>query len=124
VKIKGPVPFRFVVGVGCSRGCPVDELLALIDATMAGRGELAALATIDRRADEPCVLAAARGVPLVTYAAEELAAVNVPTPSKVVARHVGTASVAEAAALLAGGELVVSKRKSEHATCAVATWPG
>ncbi len=85
-----------------------------------------ALATVDRRVDEPCMVqaAAARGVPLLTYAAEELAAVAVPAPSEVVARHVGTPSVAEAAALRSGGELVVGKQKSEHATCAVATWPG
>ena len=58
------------------------------------------------------------------YAAAALAAVEVPTPSDVVARHVGTPSVAEAAALLAAhGELVVTKRRSAHATCAVAKEP-
>ena len=48
------------------------------------------------------MLAAAEhfGVPLRTHTAEALAAVDVPTPSAVVARHVGTPSVAEAAALL------------------------
>ena len=112
-KIKGPGPFRLVAGVGCSRGCPADELLTLIDAVLAeAGGTLAALATVDRRASEPCVVAAARGLPLRTYGADELADVDVPTPSAVVARHVGTASVAEAAALLAGGRLVVAKRKS------------
>jgi cobalamin biosynthesis protein CbiG len=45
----------------------------------------------------------------------------VPTPSAVVAAHVGTPSVAEAAALLsAGGALVVPKRRSARATCALA----
>ena len=95
----------------------------LVDEVLGGE-ELAAVATIDRRAQEPCVLAAARGVPLLTYSAEELSRVPVPAPSAVVAGHVGTPSVAEAAALLSGGELVVGKRKSEHATCAVATWLG
>ena len=39
------------------------------------RGELVALATVDRRAEEPCMLAAAEhfGVPLRTHAAEALA---------------------------------------------------
>ena len=113
-----------VAGVGCSLGCPPEELLALIAATLPA-GELVALATVDRRAAEPCMLAAAEhyGVPLKTYAAEALAAVDVPTPSVVVARHVGTPSVAEAAALLSGTRLLVPKTRSEHATCAVAECP-
>ena len=61
-------------------------------------------------------------VPLRTFAADVLATVEVPTPSAVVNGHVGTPSVAEAAALLAsgGGALIVPKRRSPHATCAVA----
>ena len=113
-----------VIGVGCSLGCPADELLSLIDATCPA-GDVVVLATVDRRADEPGVVEAARrrGWPLVTFPAEALAAVAVPTPSDVVAHHVGTPSVAEAAALLAAapGRLVVPKHRSAHATCAVAS---
>lgn len=117
-----------VVGVGCSRGCGRDELLALVDAALreadAGTESVAALATVDRRADEPGVVdaARARGWPLATFTPGQLSAVEVPTPSAVVAAHVGTPSVAEAAALLAagGGPLLVPKRRSAHATCAVA----
>jgi cobalamin biosynthesis protein CbiG len=113
-----------VVGVGCSLGCPSAELAALVGAALAGvDGTVVALATVDRREHEPCVtaLVARYGVPLRTYAAEELAAVAVPTPSAVVQAHVGTPSVAEASALLAGGgELIVPKRRSPHATCAIA----
>jgi cobalamin biosynthesis protein CbiG len=120
-----------VVGAGCSRGCPAEELLALIGAVLdeagAQPGTVRALATVDRRADEPGMVAAARhhGWPLVTHAAPALSAVAVPTPSAVVASHVGTASVAEAAALLsAGGDtLLVTKRRSAHATCALAATP-
>ena len=61
------------------------------------------------------------GVPLRTYGADALAEVDVPTPSATVEAHVGTPSVAEAAALLAtDGELVVLKQRSAHATCAIA----
>ena len=115
-----------VVGAGCSRGCPPDELAALVDAALAGvDGRVVAVSTIDRRAEEPCVasLARARGVPLRVHPAAALAAVPVPTPSSVVAAHVGTASVAEAAALLAAGpgaRIAVAKRRSAHATCAIA----
>jgi len=115
-----PAARRLVAGVGCSLGCPPAELLALIRDSLPA-GELVALATIDRRAEEPAMLEAARalGVPLLTHAPERLAAVPVPTPSAAVERHVGTPSVAEAAALLSGTHLIVHKRRSAHATCAV-----
>jgi cobalt-precorrin 5A hydrolase len=117
---------RLVVGVGCSLGCSAEELHELVVAALAAaRGTLVAVATVDRRADEPCVVALARqlGVPLETFPAAALATIAVPTPSAVVASHVGTPSVAEAAALLAArgdGELVVPKIRSPHATCAIA----
>ena len=123
-------PRGLVVGAGCSRGCPAPELLDLIGAVLheagAQPGAVRALATVDRRADEPGMVAAARhhGWPLVTHPALTLREVAVPTPSAVVAEHVGTPSVAEAAALLsAGGALLVTKRRSARATCALAEAP-
>ncbi|WP_434588402.1 precorrin-3B C(17)-methyltransferase [Streptomyces sp. A5-4] len=124
-------PPSLVVGVGASRGVSVDEVLGLIEAALADAGlsarSVAALATVDAKADEAGIVeAAARlGVPLRTYAAAELAAVEVPNPSGAPLAAVGTPSVAEAAALVGGGELLVSKRKSAPegrpamATCAV-----
>jgi cobalamin biosynthesis protein CbiG len=117
-----------VVGAGCSRGCGADELLALIDGALATAGATAAdvraLATVDAKADEPGLREAARrrGWPLRTHPASALSAVAVPTPSPVVAAHVGTPSVAEAAALLTAGaaDLLVTKRRSANATCALA----
>jgi cobalt-precorrin 5A hydrolase len=121
---------RLVIGAGCSRDCPEQELLDLLGQALAaaGGGVVVALATVDRRAAEPCMLAAAavHGVPLRTHDAAALAAVPVPSPSAVVALHVGTPSVAEAAALLEAGpgaDLVVAKRRSAHATCAIAREP-
>jgi cobalt-precorrin 5A hydrolase len=121
---------RLVVGVGCSLGCPPEELAALVDGVLAvARGDVFAIATVDRRRTEPCVvaLAARRNVPLRVHRAGALARVAVPTPSDVVARHVGTPSVAEAAALLSAGpgaRLAVAKRRSTHATCAIAEVAG
>jgi cobalamin biosynthesis protein CbiG len=116
-----------VVGAGCSRGCPTQELLDLIGAVLeeagAQPGAVRALATVDRRADEPGMVAAARHHcwPLVTHPVLALRDVAVPTPSQAVDAHVGTPSVAEAAALLsAGGPLLVPKRRSARATCALA----
>ncbi len=80
--------------------------------------------TIDAKADEPFVewLRKRHGVTPVFFTAAELAAVDVPTPSTVVAKHVGTPSVCEAAAILGSGhgQLVVNKVKGEHFTAALA----
>ncbi|MHB1595813.1 MAG: precorrin-3B C(17)-methyltransferase [Streptosporangiaceae bacterium] len=121
-------PPSLVAGVGASRGVTAAEVLDLLDETLAAAGLSSAsvigLATVDVKADEPGLLAAAseRGWPLLTHPAAALAAVPVPTPSPVVLAAVGTASVAEAAAILSAGELgelVVAKRKSARATVAI-----
>ncbi|MGX1912927.1 precorrin-3B C(17)-methyltransferase [Streptomyces phaeochromogenes] len=127
-------PPSLVVGVGASKGAPVDEVLGLVEDALRDAGlsvrSVAELATVDAKAEEPGILGAAErlGVPVVTYGAEELAAVDVPNPSDAPLAAVGTPSVAEAAALLRGGELLVPKRKSAArpamATCAVVRRPG
>ncbi|MGQ4365567.1 Rv2231c family pyridoxal phosphate-dependent protein CobC [Streptomyces sp. SAS_272] len=123
-----------VVGVGASTGVPAAEVLELVESALreAGRSvrDLAELATVDVRAGEPGLVEAARrlGVPVVTYSARQLADVTVPHPSDAPFAALGTASVAEAAALIGGGELVLPKRRSAgtpaRATCAVARRPG
>ncbi|CQR64734.1 precorrin-3B C(17)-methyltransferase [Streptomyces leeuwenhoekii] len=127
-------PPTLVVGVGASKGAPVTEVLEVIDGALRDAGlsvrSVAELATVDAKAGEPGIVeAAARlGVPLVTYAAGDLARVEVPNPSDAPLAAVGTPSVAEAAALVRGGELLVPKRKSAAspamATCAVVRRPG
>ncbi|MGW5771935.1 precorrin-3B C(17)-methyltransferase [Streptomyces longwoodensis] len=123
-------PPTLVVGVGASRGVPADEVLRLVEEALRDAGlsarSVAELATVDAKADEPGILAAAArlGVPVVTYSAGELAAVDVPNPSAAPLAAVGTPSVAEAAALVRGGQLLVPKRKSAMATCAVVRRPG
>ncbi|MYX46209.1 precorrin-3B C(17)-methyltransferase, partial [Streptomyces sp. SID89] len=129
-------PPSLVVGVGASRGAPVDEVLELVEGALREAGlsarSVAELATVAAKSEEPGIVGAAGrlGVPLVTYSAEELAAVAVPNPSGAPLAAVGTPSVAEAAALACGGELLVPKRKSRRAdgrpamaTCAVVRRP-
>ncbi|MGW5969198.1 precorrin-3B C(17)-methyltransferase [Streptomyces sp. NPDC055186] len=130
-------PPTLVVGVGASKGAPVEEVLALVEGALREAGlsaaSLAELATVDAKSEEPGIVEAARrlGVPLVAHPAGELARVEVPNPSDAPLAAVGTPSVAEAAALVRGGELLVPKRKSERAdgqpamaTCAVVRRPG
>ena len=116
-------PLSLVAGVGASSNAAADAAAALLDTALAGlaRESLAEVATIDRRAADPVVTSL--GLPVRTFTAEALAAVDVPTPSEVVRAAVGTASVAEAAALLAAGpgaELVVPKQAGKEATVAIA----
>jgi cobalt-precorrin 5A hydrolase/precorrin-3B C17-methyltransferase len=107
------------LGIGCERNTSLELLERLVDDQLQTLGlaaeAVAGLASIDRKADEPALLqlAAAHGWPLRWFTAEVLAAVPVPNPSATVQAEMGTASVAEAAALLAagpGGQLLAPKR--------------
>ena len=120
-------PQRHVVGVGCARNADPGELWGLVGATLAeagiAPGAVACVATIDLKADEPAMNEVARrlGVPLRLFAAEELEreTPKLAHPSEVVFAEVGCHGVSEGAALACGGALVVEKRKTANATCAV-----
>jgi cobalt-precorrin 5A hydrolase/precorrin-3B C17-methyltransferase len=96
--------------MGCERYTSLELLERLLERVLREHSlaaeAVAGLASIDRKGDEAALLALAerRGWPLRLFGAEALAAVPVPNPSERVAREMGTASVAEAAALLAAGE--------------------
>jgi cobalt-precorrin 5A hydrolase/precorrin-3B C17-methyltransferase len=106
------------VGIGCERGTSRELIETAIrqvcQKNHLAEGAIAGIATIDIKADEVGLveLCRDRNWPLRTFPAEALRPVNVPTPSAIVAAEVGTPSVAEAAALLAGGTetLLVSKQ--------------
>ncbi|MEC4572153.1 Rv2231c family pyridoxal phosphate-dependent protein CobC [Streptomyces virginiae] len=123
----GEYTTRLVVGVGGRAGVSVEEVCALVEETLRGAGLTAeavtALATVDSKVGEAGIAGAAErfGVPVLGYPADRLADVPVPHPSEAARAATGTPSVAEAAALVAGGELLVPKRRSLSATCAVAT---
>ncbi|MET8528955.1 precorrin-3B C(17)-methyltransferase [Micromonospora sp. NPDC005172] len=128
-------PPSLVAGVGASRGVPAAEVAELLHRVLAEAGldpvSLRCLASADIKADEAGIrsTADALGVPLVTWPATRLAAVDVPHPSEVVRAAVGTPSVAEAAALLGAdgrdddATLLVGKTASAMATVAVARHP-
>ena len=79
---------------------------------------------MEAKRHEPGLLEAASefGVDPVFFTTAQLAAIRVPNPSDRVQHHMGVPSVAEASALRAshGGELVVTKEKSETVTLAIA----
>ena len=125
------VPRVLSVGIGLAHQAePAKIIWSEIYGDLWGRQNLTTdaireFATIDQKADEPVVkfLQEEGGnYPFVFYTAEKLASVDVPSPSVVVAQHVGTPSVSEAAALLASdhGQLLVAKQKGMQWTYAVA----
>lgn len=123
------VPPTLVVGIGSARGVPARAVTDTLRRLETEHGfdlrAVRAYASVDLKADEAGILAAIAPAPLLSYPAEVLAAVEVPHPSEVVRAEVGTASVAEAAALhaaaaLGGGELVVPKIKGDNVTVAAA----
>jgi cobalt-precorrin 5A hydrolase/precorrin-3B C17-methyltransferase len=122
-------PPSLVLGVGCSRGAAAEEILALIDQTLAGAAlsplSVRQIASVDVKADEAGLIEAAarRGWPTVFFPAPELAEVTVPNPSETVRAAVGTPSVAEAAVMTSGGSILVRKTTSRRVTVAVGRVP-
>jgi len=114
-----------VVGVGCREHTTADELFAhvaeVLGAADLDPGEVVLVATLDRRSTHPAVLglAAALGASVEGVSARGLEAEPAPTPSPVVARAAGTASVAEAAVLAVGARLLVPKHVGAASTVAV-----
>lgn len=109
IKINRQRRFRenLWVGFGCQSGVSYHLIAAAINQVFLenqlDKKAITGIATIDTKASEPglvefCSLCK---LPLKTFSAEMLAKVAVPHPSEIIAAKVGTASVAEAAAILA-----------------------
>ncbi|ONI69496.1 5,6-dimethylbenzimidazole synthase [Kribbella sp. ALI-6-A] len=111
-----------VLGIGVRAGTPYRELRDLVNRALAGQeGSVGSVVTVQGRESEPGLqrLVASLNAQLLTATSLELAEQVVPTPSDQVGQLAGTASVAEAAVVLSGAELVVPKLKSPGATVAV-----
>jgi len=97
------------LGLGCERGTSQELISRLVDQELDRLGlapeAIAGMASIDRKSDEQAFLALAkeRGWAQQWMPAATLNAIAVPNPSDAVAAEMGTASVAEAAALVAAG---------------------
>ena len=121
-------PPSLAVGLGCNRGTSVEELDGLLIEVFETHGlsrlSIRCLATIAAKRDETGILALAErlGVETIFFEAMELGRVRTPHPSAAVEKHMGVASVCEAAAMLAAGtdRLLAAKHKSRNATLAAA----
>ncbi len=120
-------PPALVAGLGCRRGVPAEELRAALETALAEAGlaigALAALATVDLKADEPGLraLADGLGLPLRIVPRERLAALDPAGFSPSAAREqFDLPGVAEPCAVLEGGALLLPKRAFARCTVAVA----
>ncbi len=121
-------PLNLTAGIGCNRGTPKAEILGLLREVMGQNGlselSLKTLASIDLKSDEQGLLAGAEclQLPIVFFNKTQLNRVEqIPNPSAVVNKHIGARSVCEAAAILSaqGGDLIVTKQKSNNVTVAL-----
>jgi precorrin-4 C11-methyltransferase len=121
------VPMVGTIGFGLAHH-PDDyeQIYDQMDEAIAMRGLLPCATkycTIDVKADEPFIdILEDEGHEVEFFTAQQLKAVDVPTPSDTVAKHVGTPSVCEAAAILGSnnGKLIIPKIKGRNWTAAVA----
>jgi cobalt-precorrin 5A hydrolase / precorrin-3B C17-methyltransferase len=127
-------PPVLALGIGCERGCSGAEVTELARVSLAEAGlaveAVAAVASIELKLAEPAIheLAQSLGVPARFFSAARLLAETPRLSGRSAAtfRVTGCWGVAEGAALAAagpGGTLLVPKRKSRRATCAVARAP-
>ena len=118
------------LGIGLAHQAPIetyDEIQQLLsEHNICLWSEcIRSICTIDIKAEEPVIQKFQKEqneMELKLYTAEELAKIDVPTPSQTVAKHVGTPSVCEAAAILGSdqGKLIIPKIKGKNFTLAVA----
>ncbi|MCH2499312.1 MAG: cobalamin biosynthesis protein [Dehalococcoidia bacterium] len=127
-------PRSLVIGMGCRRGVPVEELESLLAEALRENGLsaecLAEIATAEIKRGEPGLeqLAERHGVPLSFLQANELNGVFETNPGAITSKSerahglVGVWGVAEPAALLTAGasELLVNREKTTRATIAIA----
>ena len=123
-------PKKYILGVGCKKGTDSAKLEDYLQSILEQQGisieEIAALASIDVKKEEPCLLKfiEKHRIPFRTYSAQELQAVPGEFhTSAFVKNTVGVDNVCERAAVCAagdGGHLRVTKQANDGMTVAIA----
>lgn len=121
------VPRVMHLGVGCAHNAaPIEEIVFhmmnhIYDANIFF-SSIRTVSSIEEKRNEALLELLSKRYDSYFYTAEELNKVDVPTPSEVVNKHMGTCSVSEASALLSsqGGELIMNKQKGSNYTLAIA----
>lgn len=124
-------PGPLVLGLGCERGTPAEEVITLAETALvqagADKADIGFVASLDARRGEPAIHAAAEHFSVEARffdaATLEAEAPRLQNPSAIVFAHTGCHGVAEGAALVGAGSasvLLVAKITSSHATVAIA----
>lgn len=115
---------RLVLGVGLNSRAEASEVVRLIEMSLEetglDAGAVAIVASSERKAGNPVLDAVAGhfGAELRFIADADLRTVEIEEPSQLALASIGLESVAEAA-VRSFGRLVLGKRKSANATCAI-----
>ena len=124
-------PPNIVLGIGCNRNTCEEEIASTVDRVLKLNGisplSVSDVATIDKKKDEPGILAYCNSIgrKLNFYDAETLNNVNykgMSPPSPGAQKHVGAIGVAEPSALVCAGKgakLIVNKIISGNVTLAI-----
>lgn len=128
-------PTKVIAGLGCRRGCSLDELFDLLIHSLARHeltvDNLAGLASIAHKHDEVGLLGLAErlGLELALFSPEQLSAFQARTGGSALSQAVtGSPAVAEPCALALAARMGTSarplgeKNRSASATCALATF--
>lgn len=111
-----------VLGVGLRAGTPYAELQDLVATVLRDRSDAVRLVvTVEGKEHEPALqrLVNELDAELRTFSTDDLRLQQVPTPSEQVEQLKGTPSVAEAAVLAAGAQLLLGKHRTPNATIAL-----
>jgi len=121
-------PKNIVLGLGCNRATSAmeieDSVQKVIDEHNLSFSSVRAIATIDKKADEPGIrsFCEKHSFPIFSFPAEALNSVPGVSPSEAAFKATGARAVAEPAALLGAGteKLLVPKHKRGNVTVAAA----
>jgi precorrin-4 C11-methyltransferase len=119
------------LGLGCQRNLPFEtfeaELLSNLESHKLSPLSIAAIGTVDLKADEKALIELSEkwNIPLNPFGEDVLSEYDIPNPSQKVSEVTGSYSVSEAAAMhLSGNALLVEKQKAKagdkHFTFALA----
>ena len=121
------VPKVLHMGMGLARNAgPKNAVITRLMNTLLEANIIPAairtISSIEEKKHEEVLKLLADAYELHLYTASQLSQVDVPTPSEVVDKYMGTPSVSEASALLTagGGPLILPKQKCENFTVAIA----
>lgn len=121
------VPKVLHMGMGLARNAgPKNTVITRLMNTLLEANIIPAairtISSIEEKKHEEVLKLLADAYELHLYTASQLSQVDVPTPSEVVDKYMGTPSVSEASALLTagGGPLILPKQKCENFTVAIA----